>query len=211
MPDLSTTLTPPAIQTTPLHKIAYCASDRKLYLPYGSMRLPEQQARVAPSWMSLVTVHWFVVGRSEPIVPYLTVIQGYRTLTAAARTRAELMVDEFFREDEYHQLRAYLQERHHKDLRTSMLTTPVTSIKPDGDTRIGRRRPFAQPAPESRDTVAIHKLSEESGYSLPFTVWGVYIETNPSPDFRRERITNSVENLLDKGVMIKEMVETGAI
>jgi hypothetical protein len=159
--------------------IVRCDSDRKLYLPYSSFRLMKPKSRSTPAWLSRVTVHWFLAEREEPIVPYLTVIQGYRTLTAAARQRAERVVDEFFREDEYHQLRDYLRQHHQDDVRTSMLMTPVNTIKPDTDTRTGTLRPYGQPAPEQRETVVIHRLAEEPGYSLPFKVWGAYIDANP--------------------------------
>jgi hypothetical protein len=76
-------------------------------------------------------------------------------------------------------LRDYLRQHHQDDVRTSMLMTPVSALKPDTDTRAGTLRPYGQPAPEQRETVVIHRLAEEAGYSLPFAVWGAYIEANP--------------------------------
>jgi hypothetical protein len=161
--------------------------------------LTKAKSRSTPVWLSRVTVHWFLAERSEPIVPYLTVIQGYRTLTEAARLRAERLVDEFFREEEYHQLRDYLRQHHQDDVRTSMMMTPVSSIKPDRDTRAGMLRPYGQPSPEQREIVAIHRLSEEPGYSLPFAVWGAYIEANPLR-YHRTEVENAKPNLPATGL-----------
>lgn len=150
----------------------------KLYLPYSSFRLPLPGNRHDMQW---VVIHWFVVNRAEPIAPYPTAILGYQTLNEATRGRAERTVDEFLREDEFHQLRDYLRERHHEDPRTSMLWTPVSSVKPDMATRVGTLRPFSLPAPERPDEVLLYRLADEAGYSLPITVWGAYIAANHLP------------------------------
>jgi len=125
--------------------------------------------------LSSVTVHWFVADRPDPIAPYASVILGYKTLNDTAKARAEMLVNEFFREDEFHQLRVYLRARHHEDPRISMLTIPVTSVKPDTATRAGGLRPFGRTPWDEREEIIIYRLSEEPGYSLPFVVWGAYI------------------------------------
>ena len=99
-------------------------------------------------------------------------IMGYKTLTEDARARAEATVNEFLTEDEFHQLRAYLRERHGEDLRTTLLCAPVSATKPDSGTQVGLERPFAQCAPKPGS--GFHRLSEEEGYTLPFEVWGYY-------------------------------------
>jgi hypothetical protein len=155
-----------------------CPSDRKLYLPYSSLRtlLPQGKRDLYS-----VTVHWFCVGRKTPIAPYASVLMGYRSLSEEARPRAEKMVDEFFRESEFHQLRNYLHDRHHEDLRTAMLVTPVSAIKPDTATRTGTLRPFGIPSAIEREELTIYRLAEEAGYNLPFTVWGAYAAAPRSP------------------------------
>jgi hypothetical protein len=141
----------------------------KLYLPYGALQ------RVADARM--VTFHWFCVARPEPVAPYVSLIMGYRNLTDAARERAEAMVDEFLSEDEFHQLRSYLRERHGEDLRTTLLVAPVSAIKPDAGTHIGQERPFAQCVLGNGN--GFHRLSEEEGYTMPFSVWGYYSLPTP--------------------------------
>jgi hypothetical protein len=155
-----------------------CPSDRKLYLPYSSLRTVMPQGRRD---LYSVTVHWFCVARAAPIAAYANVLLGYRSLSDEARIRAEMLVDEFFREDEFHQLRDYLRERHHEDLRTAMLVTPVSPLKPDTATRTGTLRPFGIPSTNDREEVTIYRLADETGYSLPFTVWGAYAAATRSP------------------------------
>lgn len=154
-------------------------SARKLYLPYGKLAavMPVRSGRLSP-----MTIHWFVVGRSEPVAPYAAVIQGYRQLQGEARRRAERLVDELFREDEFHQLRDYLWNRHREDTRTSMLVTPVPPVKPDAGTRTGALRPFVKSGDGEGgegagdgETPTIHRLADEPDYPLPFTVWGAYV------------------------------------
>jgi hypothetical protein len=160
-----------------------CPPERKLYLPYSSLRTVMPRTKHE---LSSVTVHWFVADRKEPIAPYATMILGYKTLSDAARTRAEMLVNEFFREAEFHQLRVFLRERHHEDPRISMLTIPVASVKPDTATRAGTLRPFGRSPWEEREEIVIYRLSDEPGYSLPFAVWGAYIAPNHIlPDLAR--------------------------
>ena len=97
---------------------------------------------------------------------------GYKTLSEDARARAEATVCEFFTEDEFHQLRTYLRERHGEDLRTTLLCAPVSATKPDSGTQVGLERPFAQCVPKAGS--GFHRLSDDEGYSLPFEVWGYY-------------------------------------
>ncbi len=136
----------------------------KLYLPYGFHH------RVADS--RLVIFHWFCVARETPFEPIAAMIMGYKTLTEDARARAEATVNEFFSEEEFHLLRSYLRERHGEDLRTTLLVAPVSAVKPDSSTQIGQGRPFAQCVPS--EACGFYRLSEEKGYTLPFTVWGYY-------------------------------------
>jgi hypothetical protein len=164
--------------TVPLTGPPLCPSNRKLYLPYSSLRtlLPQGKRDLYS-----VTVHWFCVNRSAPIAPYASVLLGYKSLSDEARVRAEMLVDEFFREEEFHLLRDYLRERHHEDPRTAMLVIPVSAVKPDTGTRTGTLRPFGMPSANEREEVTIFRLAEEEGYSLPFTVWGAYAATPRSP------------------------------
>jgi hypothetical protein len=162
---------PPVISTPP----TLCPADRKLYLPYSSLRTVMPRTKHE---LSSVTVHWFVADRQEPIAPYASVILGYKTLSDTARARAEMLVNELFREDEFHQLRVYLRARHHEDPRISMLTTPVASVKPDTGTRAGSLRPFGRTPWDEREEIVIYRLSDEPGYLLPFAVWGAYIAPN---------------------------------
>ena len=137
----------------------------KLYLPYGTHH------RAADA--RLVTFHWFCVSRKTPApATPAELIMGYKTLTEDARARAEATVSEFLTEDEFHQLRSYLRERHGEDLRTTLLCAPVSATKPDSGTQVGLERPFAQCAPKPGS--GFHRLSEEEGYTLPFEVWGYY-------------------------------------
>lgn len=153
----------------------------KLYLPYGALH------RIADP--RLVTFHWFCVGREEPLAPYVSLIMGYKNLTDVARVRAEAMVDEFFSESEFHQLRAYLRARHGEDLRTTLLTAPVSAIKPDAGTHIGQERPFAQCVVANGN--GFHRLSDDQGYTLPFTVWGYYSLPTPMRSHPAEPIVVS--------------------
>ena len=143
----------------------------KLYLPYGALH------RVADP--RLITFHWFCVGRTTPLAPYATLIMGHRNLSDAALARAEATVDEFLSEPEFHQLRAYLRNRHGEDLRTTLLVAPVSAVKPDAGTHVGQERPFAQIEVGAATGKGFHRLSEDEGYTLPFTVWGYY--SLPSP------------------------------
>ncbi len=151
---------------------ATSAPERKLYLPYSD--LPTQ----AGPGRGKVTFHWFYAGRQEPIGDYARLLLGYRGLTPEAQERAERLVNELFREDEFHLLRSYLESKHGVEVRTAMLTTPLASIKPDTGTRLGTLRPFHGEHPEHPTEVLIHMLAEEEGYTLPFQVWGAYL--NPS-------------------------------
>jgi len=151
---------------------ATSASARKLYLPYSY--LPTQ----AGPGRGKITFHWFCVGRQEAIGDYTSLLLDYRGLARDAQEKAERLVDEFFREEEFHLLRSYLESRHGVEVRTAMLTTPLASVKPDTATRLGTLRPFYIEPPEQQTEVLLHPLANEEGYTLPFTVWGAYL--NPS-------------------------------
>lgn len=146
------------------------ASARKLYLPYSTL-----PTHVGPG-RGKVTFHWFCTARAEPIEDYAPLILGYKALALAAQERAERLVSELFREDEYLQLRAFLESRYGVEVRTGMLTTPLTPVKPDSGTRLGTLRPWYDSAAESvSPEVKLFPLSEEAHYTLPFTVWGAYL------------------------------------
>ena len=147
------------------------ASERKLYLPYSALPI------LAAPGRGKLTFHWFRPDRPEPIGDYARLILGYRALSDEARERAERLVNELFREDEFHLLRSYLETRHGVEVRTGMLTTPLTSVKPDTSTRLGTLRPWQLLETEESAEILIHRLSEEDQYSLPFVVWGAYLST----------------------------------
>lgn len=147
------------------------ASDRKLYLPYSTLPILVGPGR------GKITFHWFRVDRTEPIGDYARLILGYRGLADDAARRAERLVDELFREDEFHLLRTYLESRHGVELRTGMLTTPLTSVKPDTSTRLGTLRPWHMDGAEEASEILLHKLTDEENYGLPFAVWGAYLST----------------------------------
>jgi hypothetical protein len=147
------------------------ASDRKLYLPYSTLPILVGPGR------GKITFHWFRVGRTEPIGDYARLILGYRGLTEDAARRAERLVDELFREDEFHLVRTYLESQHGVEVRTGMLTTPLTSVKPDTSTRLGTLRPWHVPEAEENTEILFHRLSDDESYSLPFDVWGAYLST----------------------------------
>lgn len=151
------------------------ASDRKLYLPYSVL-----PALVGPG-RGKITFHWFIPDRPEPIGDYTKLILGYRGLLDPARERAERLVNELFREEEFHLLRAYLEARHGVEVRTGMLTTPLTSVKPDTSTRLGTLRPWYCPNTEELSEILLHRLSDEDSYTLPFPVWGAYLSTTRPP------------------------------
>ncbi|MBC8101835.1 MAG: hypothetical protein H7Z41_04525 [Cytophagales bacterium] len=138
----------------------------KLYLPYGALGSVSVQKQI--------TFHWFRIEREEPLAAYETLLLGYKNLTPEARTKAEAMVDEFFSESEFHQLRDYLRQRHGEDLRTTVLMAPVNAVKPDLGTRAGSLRPFAQCASGPNGGSGFCRLSDEENYGLPFPVWGYY-------------------------------------
>jgi hypothetical protein len=114
----------------------------KLYLPYGTFGNANDRKRGWYSPYAEIILHWFVVGRQEPLAPYESLILGYSRLIPATRATAERTVNEFFSEAEFHLLRDYLRLRHSKDLRTAVLCAPVPSIHPDANTRTGMMRPF---------------------------------------------------------------------
>lgn len=124
-----------------------------------------------------VTLHWFCAERTEPSADYSKLILGYQALTPEARVRAERLVDELFQEDEFHLLRTFLEQQFNAHVRTAMLTTPLTSVKPDTGTRLGTLRPFGLLAPEHNGEVAVFRLSDVEGYSLPFAVHGAYLSS----------------------------------
>ena len=176
----------------------------KLYLPYGTFGEAGDQKYGWYNPRTAIILQWFCVGRETPIAPYESLIMGYRTLNETVRTRAQQTVDEFLSESEFHQLRDYLRQQHGKDLRTAVLTAPVAAIRPDTTTRTGALRPFrfcldAAPSAETREATegaeadespvpepimgridppltrgGFCRLAEESGYSLPFAVWGYF-------------------------------------
>ncbi len=152
------------------------ALERKLYLPYSTRRIAQTPSKLG---VSLITFHWFYVDRSVPIAPYSSLILGYRTLSDTARVEAEMLVNELFREEEFHLLRDYLRTRHHEDLRNSMLVAPISATKPDTGTRAGGLRPFGRITPQDREEIFVHRLSDEPGYSLPFAVWGASVAAHP--------------------------------
>jgi len=180
-------------------------STMKLYLPYGTFGNASHRGE---SWYrphTEIILHWFVAGRKEPIAPYASLILNHKGLSPTVRARAEQTVDEFFAESEFHQLRDYLRDVHGKDVRTAILSAPVTAVRPDTQTRAGALRPFdpivlidplAVEAPETLDDAiptadaedledtgetsnAIYRLSEEKDYPLPFAVWGFYASVAP--------------------------------
>jgi hypothetical protein len=138
----------------------------KLYLPYGTLGSVSVQKQI--------TFHWFRIEREEPLAPYETLLLGYKNLTPEVRSRAEAMVDEFFSESEFHQLRDYLRQRHGEDLRTTVLMAPVSAVKPDLGTRAGSLRPFAQVGRNGDNGSGFCRLCDEENYGLPFPVWGYY-------------------------------------
>ena len=138
----------------------------KLYLPYGSLGSVSVQKQI--------TFHWFRIQREAPLAPYETLLLGYKNLTPEVRSRAEALVDEFFSESEFHQLRDYLRQRHGEDLRTTVLMAPVSAVKPDLGTRAGSLRPFAQCDVGRETGGGFCRLSDEEDYGLPFPVWGYY-------------------------------------
>jgi len=139
---------------------------RKLYLPYGT--LP------GVSGTHALMVHWFRVDREVPLDPYERLLLGYRTLTDEARSRAEAMVNEFLSEDEFHELREYLQRQRGTDLRTTVLVAPVSATRPDAATRTGGLRPFAQCEEDPHSGSGFFRMSEQDGYPLSFAVWGYH-------------------------------------
>ena len=144
----------------------------KFYLPYGTL----SELYLHP----VVTFHWFRVGREEPIASYERVILGYKSLTEEARARVEATVDEFFTEEEFHLLRDYLRQRNGTDLRTTVLTAPVSAVRPDGGSKAGALRPFALCPENPAEGSGWYRLADEEGYSLPFTVWGYYAGLSPN-------------------------------
>lgn len=138
----------------------------KLYLPYGKLK--------TFSGPRHLTFHWFRRDRAEPIGVYTDLILDYRHLSDEKRQAAEAAVDEFFTEEEFYVLREYLYKAQGEDLRTGILVPPVGVGKQDSEARLGLTRPF-------RDCLegaggGFCKLSEQEGYSLPFSVWGYYTE-----------------------------------
>lgn len=146
-------------------------ADRKRYLPYCALSALVGTAR------NPVTLHWFCAERPEPTEDYSKLILGYQGLTPEAKVRAERLVDELFREDEFHLLRTFLEQHFNAHVRTAMLTTPLTSVKPDTGTRLGTLRPFSLISAEHEGEVAVLRLSEVAGYSLPFAVHGAYLSS----------------------------------
>jgi hypothetical protein len=126
--------------------------------------------------LSQTPIHWFRVGRETPLHPYERLILGYRNLAPEAKRIAEHLVDEFFSEEEFRLLRDYLHERHHEDLRTSVLMAPINPVKADTASRVGARRPFglATEIP-GKEIHVLFSLSDEPGYTLPFAVSGFYL------------------------------------
>ena len=141
----------------------------KLYLPYGTLRLSG-----GPSATHEVALHWFCVERTTEFPPFTELIMNHKGLTDEARTTAETVVSEFFTEEEFHLLRAYLIDQHRQDLRTAVLVAPVSALHPDHGTRVGAERPFGRQEIEAGGRKGFVKLSEAEGYPLPFTVWGYY-------------------------------------
>jgi len=121
----------------------------KLYLPYGTFDPGTDRRRLRRSVHGGAVFHWFVVGRTEPIAPYPSLILGHKTLVDNVRIAAERTVDEFFAETEFHLFRDYLQSCYGQDIRTAVLSPPVTAIRPDAYSHIGALRPFYPYATES--------------------------------------------------------------
>jgi len=180
----------------------------KLYLPYGALGSVNRRGEDRYRPRTETTYHWFVAERKEPIAPYASLIMNHRSLRETVREDAERMVDEFLSEGEFHQLRDYLQSAHGQDIRTAVLCAPIVAIRPDVQTRAGASRPFLRssvptsdslpepgtgPAqepeaesgeeesrkPHQEEVGALYRLSEEEGYSLPFSVWGYYKAASP--------------------------------
>jgi hypothetical protein len=99
---------------------------------------------------------------------------GYRSLGTDVRIRAERVVDEFFTEAEFRALRDYLRLRHGDDLRTAILSAPVHPIKTDTTTRAGNLRPFLACVEDPVVGCGLCRLCDDSGYTLPFPVWGYF-------------------------------------
>ena len=151
----------------------------KLYLPYGHLRSVEGYGQVM--------IHWFVIDRQTPVAPYGQLVERYSQLSAEDRVRAEQMVDELFSEPEYFELRRFLYEVRHEDLRVSMMVPPVNALRQDNAPNRKLIRPF-RALPEGDDGCFV-RLCDQPDYSLPFAVWGYYAV--PSSASRRNLPSSS--------------------
>lgn len=119
--------------------------------------------------------------RPEPVAPPEWAIYHYDRLTAEVQCLMEELVDEHLTTEEAEALRRYLQRARGWGIRLQKEPLPVRYFM---DREIGRGtityRGYIRHGPG--EYIAFLKLAEESGYDLPFQVWGYH---NPMERGRR--------------------------
>jgi hypothetical protein len=130
---------------------------------------------------------WFVVGRTEPIVPYAELIQDYDE-DLEDTCFDHILVNELFTESEGEELRAYLQRQHQLDMQLVEITIP---LKPGGLSYglllISGEKSF-------------YALADEEGYNLSVSVLGHYNPTDMTASASLSDIG------VDKGTIFLEKV-----
>jgi hypothetical protein len=110
-----------------------------------------------------VTLSWFVVDRSSPVVTYTEAIAGYDAIDKDYRFLAEGAVDEYFTFEEAQALVEYLTREHPGDgHEISRVSLPIEeNIMGIGAIPVGGPQGFLM-------------LSKREGWNLPFQVYGYY-------------------------------------
>ena len=109
-----------------------------------------------------VKITWFVLERSNPLVPFETAIMDYGQLNEKERVFPEEYVNEQFSREEADSLRRYLGPRPDTTTRIEEIELPV-SANASGCRRLARGG--------GSDFFILHG---EAGYTLPFKVEGYF-------------------------------------
>lgn len=108
-----------------------------------------------------VRLDWFVVGRTEPLMPYTELIQDYDEDVEDCWCD-QVLVNELFNESEREELRAYLGSVHQLDLHFEEVTVPVKS----GGLSYGLLLVSGEKS--------FYALADEDGYNLGLSILGHY-------------------------------------
>jgi hypothetical protein len=119
-----------------------------------------------------ITMHWFVAGRKESIIPFEDAIGNYSLLSSVQKRKAERIILEMMTKREFLLVRQTIAKIQHWTVFPGRIVLPVYLYHPRSSTQGDMRMPFIET--ESKVGQGIIRLDEDEAYDLPFTVWGAF-------------------------------------